>query len=550
VPDLLPDQLALMAGALADEVAFADVSAAPTLVPGGPPASLTFGEWHARSNQLARWLLGRGVAKGDRVALHLPPEEPAAFLLGYSAIHKAGAVAVPTSTRLVPRELGYVLGHAGAVVAITGTATADRLAAAQPELPDLRVVVTTDARRAAADRAGAGSTGASWVAWADATDPDDSGIQVPLTGEDMADLMYTSGTTGRPKGVVVRHRNVAMMPNGLPRWSGRGWLHASPMFTFAGIASTYNPMKLGMALLYLPRFDVDRWLDVVEAQRPVATFLVPAMAELLIASPRFADADLSSISICSLGSAPVAPGTIGRLQERLPNAMVSNSWGMTEAGPAFCTMPPEEQSKRVGSVGRPVPPTEFRIVDEAGAEVPARTVGELLVRNPGREREYFRDTEATASTWQDGWLHSGDLAYLDEDGFVYIVGRQKDVIIRGGNNVHAADVEAVLFEHPLVQEVAVAGVPHPVLGEDVGAWVVLRTAAPDLDVEGLAGIEASLRALCAERLSDYKQPRRYAFVAELPRNPTGKVVKRELPGAAAGVDAAAGNAGSAAQGAG
>jgi acyl-CoA synthetase (AMP-forming)/AMP-acid ligase II len=421
-------------------------------------------------------------------------------------------VAVPTSTRLVTRELGYVLGHAGAVVAISGASTTPALLAARGELPALRHLVTTGP-----------SDGEGLTAWDDATDPDDGAFQVAVGGDDMADLMYTSGTTGRPKGVVVRHRNVAMVPNGLPRWSGKGWLHASPMFTFAGIASTYNPMKLGMRLLYMPRFDVDRWFDAVEQRRPRATFVVPAMAELLIVSPRFATADLSSITICSLGSAPVAPGTISRLQERLPNAMVSNAWGMTEAGPAFCSMPPEEQAKRIGSVGRPVPPTEFRIVDEDGKDLAAREVGELIVRNAGREREYFNDAEATASTWRDGWLHSGDLAYLDEDGFVYIVGRQKDVIIRGGNNVHAADVESVLYEHPAVQEVAVAGVPHAVLGEDIGAWVVL---APDVG----EFVEQELRAFCAERLSDYKVPRRYTFVTELPRNPTGKVVKRELPG--------------------
>jgi acyl-CoA synthetase (AMP-forming)/AMP-acid ligase II len=512
----LPDQLRLMAAAFPDEVAFTNVALDPT---GGPSAAdLTFGGWEAASNRLARWLVVRGVGHGDRVAIHVPPEEPDRFLVAYSAVHKAGAVAVPTSTRLVARELGYVLAHAGAVAAISGASSTPALVAARAELPELRHLVTT----------GPSDLGPDLTPWADATDADDGSFQIPVDADAMADLMYTSGTTGRPKGVVVRHRNVAMMPNGMPKWSGRGWLHASPMFTFAGIASTYNPMKLGMQLLYLPRFDVDRWLDIVEQRRPVttvATFLVPAMAELLIASPRFGDADLASISICSLGSAPVAPGTITRLQERLPNAMVSNSWGMTEAGPAFCTMPPEEQSKRIGSVGRPVPPTEFKIVDEAGAELPARAVGELLVRNPGREREYFNDAVATETTWQDGWLHSGDLAYLDEDGFVYIVGRQKDVIIRGGNNVHAADVEAVLFDHPDVQEVAVAGVPHAVLGEDVGAWVVVRAAA---DVQE---VEQSLRAMCVERLSDYKQPRRYTFVDELPRNPTGKVVKRDLPGA-------------------
>jgi acyl-CoA synthetase (AMP-forming)/AMP-acid ligase II len=201
---------------------------------------------------------------------------------------------------------------------------------------------------------------------------------------------------------------------------------------------------------------------------------------------------------------------------------VSNSWGMTEAGPAFCFMPTEEQAKRIGSVGKPMAPTEFRIIDEAGVELPVREIGELIVSNPGREREYFNDPEATASTWRDGWLHSGDLAYLDEDGFLYIVGRQKDVIIRGGNNVHAIDVEAVLYEHPGVQEAAVAGVPHTVLGEDIGAWVVLSP--------GVTVTAEELRAFCAERLSDYKVPRSFTFVDELPRNATGKVVKHDLPG--------------------
>jgi acyl-CoA synthetase (AMP-forming)/AMP-acid ligase II len=499
--ELLPDQLRLMADAYPEEVAFTDV---------GRDLDLTFAEWEDRSNRLARWLVGQGVAKGDRVAIHVPPEEGDRFLVSYSAVHKAGAVAVPTSTRLVARELGYVLAHAGAVVAISGASTTATLAAARDELPELRALVTT------------GPAGDGLVAWDDATDPDGSAIQVPLDGDDMADLMYTSGTTGRPKGVVVRHRNVAMVPNGLPPWSGSGWLHSSPMFTFAGIASAYNPMKLGMRLLYLPRFDVDQWFDIVEKRRPGATFLVPAMAELLIASPRFDDADLSSITLCPIGSAPVTPATLQRLQAKLPNAMVSNSWGMTEAGPAFCFMPPEEQAKRIGSVGKPMAPTEFRIVDEDGTELPAREIGELIIRNPGREREYFNDPDATASTWRDGWLHSGDLAYLDEDGFLYIVGRMKDVIIRGGNNVHAADVEAVLYEHPAVQEAAVAGVEHAVLGEDIGAWVVL--------VPGETATAEELETFCRERLSDYKVPRRFTFLDELPRNATGKVVKHDLPG--------------------
>jgi long-chain acyl-CoA synthetase len=209
------------------------------------------------------------------------------------------------------------------------------------------------------------------------------------------------------------------------------------------------------------------------------------------------------------------------LQERLPQATVANSYGMTEAGPAFIVMPKEEVTRRVGSVGKAIGGMELKIVDDDGAELGPREIGELLTRMPGRQREYYRDAAATANTWTtDGWLRSGDLGYLDEDGFLYIAGRKKDMIIRGGHNIYATDVEAVILEHPSVQEAAVVGVPHAVLGEDVGAFVVLR-AGEALDAEQLS-------AFCADRLADYKRPRQIHFIGELPRNATGKVMKHKL----------------------
>jgi acyl-CoA synthetase (AMP-forming)/AMP-acid ligase II len=460
---------------------------------------LRYAEWRRQSSAFARRLHERGLAIGDRVALLTVPDDGLKFVVAYVGTHQAGTVAVPVNTRLSPPELGAILRHAEPAAVVVSPALRPLLANSGYEP---RVLIDTDQD------------------WGDALSADDSDFQADITEDDLAEILYTSGTTGLPKGVAIRHSNSAMVTLTEPTYSGMVWLHASPMFTFAGLTFVYQPMRMGMRTVYQPKFEAGEFLRLVEEHKVFSVFLVPAMAELLAKHDDFASADLSSVQLCSIGSAPVAPATLARLQERMPHAAVSNSYSMTEAGAAYCVLPKGELEKRRGSVGLPLPPTKIRIVREDGSDADPDEVGEVLVKPPGKQREYFRDPEASAEIWKDDWLHTGDLGKLDADGYLYIVGRMKDMIIRGGFNIYAVDIENVLFEHPDVREAAVVGVPHEVLGEDVAAFVVARDGA-SLSADDVIGF-------CKERLADYKVPRLVEFRDELPRNATGKVLKREL----------------------
>lgn len=496
---LVSDQIRLNAQAFPDEVAYRVVD--------GP--GMTHAEWDGQASRVARGLIERGIEPQERVALLFEPDDALHHLQAYMGVHKAGGACVPVNVRLSPGEIQRIFDHCEPSAVLASQGLADWIRDVVEQVPSIHTFATTG-----------DGTGVD-LSWQEFLSDNDDDVQAPIDETDIADILYTSGTTGRPKGVVARHNRATQMDVGRPDTiAGLGWLHASPLFTFAGISLTTVPLRLGFTGMYMSHFDAGRWLQVVEEEPVALAFIVPAMAELIVAHEDFEKRDLSSLMMLTTGSAPISPSTLLTLQQRLPHATISNAYSMTEAGQAYTVMPKGELEKRPGAVGQPVPPLEVRIVDEYGAPLPAGEIGEVVMRNPGKEREYFRDEEASARTWKDGWLYSEDLGYLDEDGFLYITGRKKDVIIRGGNNIYAVDVENALYEHPRVLQAAVVGLPHPVLGEDVGAYLV-PVAGEELSLE-------EVQTFCEEHLADYKRPRHVRIVEELPRNAMGKVLKRQL----------------------
>jgi acyl-CoA synthetase (AMP-forming)/AMP-acid ligase II len=318
--------------------------------------------------------------------------------------------------------------------------------------------------------------------------------------------------------VVVRN-GTHDMAGRRAEWNGLGFVTCSPFSTTSGALLIYGPMRGGLSGWYLPHFDAGRWLSVIADRRPVASFLVPAMAQLIVAHPLFSEADLSSLATLTIGGAPIAQATLLRLGERAPQADILVGYGLTEFG-AVTRSPSGDNGRHLGSAGRPMPGIELRLVDGNDDGVAQGQLGEITVRGTEPQREYYKAQMATRQVWRDGWLYSGDLGYLDDDGFLWITGRTKDLIIRGGHNIAPSEIEEALFAHPAVVEAVVAGIPHDVLGEDVGAWVVLA--------DGSHASVTDLRAFLLARLADYKVPRQLRIVSRLPRNAAGKVMKREL----------------------
>jgi acyl-CoA synthetase (AMP-forming)/AMP-acid ligase II len=468
----IPEELAERAERFGDRVAIT--------VDGG--GHLTYRAWDDRANAVARALVAKGVEKGDRVGLQMHTADAIEFAVGYVAAHRAGAAAVPINPRYARREITHIVA-------------------------DCKPRLVLDADRMGEIESAGG---------------DASPFAVDVNDDDIADIFYTSGTSGLPKGVVSTHANAAHHSL-KPMEAGGVFQHSMPLATFTGVhGALLTPMRLGVSSVVQPGFDTARFAALIEERRSNYVLMVPAQILLLLEAGTLAERDTSSVLAVMFGGAPTPPAAVEVLGDAFPNAVLINGYGLTEGGASVCALPPGEARRRPGSVGKPMPGAEVRVVDDDDRPLPQGDVGEIVLKVPTGQRRYWGDEEATAQTWRNGWVHSGDLGRIDEDGYLYVVDRKKDMILRGGYNIYCVEVEDGLHEHPDVVEAAAVGVPHKVLGQDVCAVVRLRAGASPLTVE-------AARVFLADRLADYKLPRRIEVRAEpLPRTGMGKIDKKTL----------------------
>lgn len=472
----------------------------------------TYAELDARAVAFARVLREvLGLAVDDRVALLA--DNRVEILDAFFAAPKAGVILVPLGTRLTPHELAGILEDAAPAVFFYGGEHVETVRA-------LRELARPD-RWMALDRKAFPEDTSLADLLADV--PDSPWSPERRGPEDLHCLLYTSGTTGRPKGVMIPHRQVVWNGYNTAVCWGLREDDVSPVFTplyhAGGLAAFLVPIfTVGGTILLHRGFDAAEVWRVIESERCTVVLGVPTIWKMLLESPAFETADLGSVRWLISGGAPLPLYLIEAYQRR--GIVFKQGYGMTEVGVNCFSMTVEESVARPGSIGKPLMFTEARVVNDGGAEVTAGEVGELWLRGPHVCRGYWRQPEATAASLDDaGWFHTGDLARRDADGFFFIAGRKKDMLISGGVNVYPAEIEGELLLHPAVRDAAVVGVPHPTWGEVGVAFVVARgePPAPDDLAEFLAG-----------RLARYKVPREFVFVEALPRTPYGKVVKGEL----------------------
>ncbi|MFH1032991.1 MAG: long-chain-fatty-acid--CoA ligase [Pseudomonadota bacterium] len=474
----------------------------------------TFQQFSERCASLAGSMLAAGLRRGQRVALLFHNGAP--FVETYLAAVSVGLVATPVNFRLVGPEVAYILNDSGASALFHGPEFAPVVAQVRDQCPELRLVVCP----------GGGPQTRDYEEFL-AQGPPHPG-DPSLTEADQCQIMYTSGTTGRPKGAVISHGNVLwnLMNTILGREDqpGQVSLIVGPLYHTAALNNHFTiQVALGGTSVLVSHFEPRQLLETIQREKVNVISGSPAFYNLLMQHPEAQGFDLSSISKCTAGADKLSRETKRRLLEFFPGITgVYDVYGCTEASPCITILAARDSLGRDGSVGRALPFLQARVVDELDKPLGTGQVGELVCRGPNVMQGYHNQPEATAQAIRQGWLHTGDLAYQDQEGFFYIVDRKKDMIVSGGENIYPREVEEVLFSHPAVADVAVLGQPDPLWGETVKAVVALKS--------GQSLSEREVIDFCKEHLASYKKPRQVVFVESLPRNASGKVLKRNLRG--------------------
>lgn len=480
------------------------------------------------ATQLAAGLQKLGIQKGDRVivtTLNCPE-----VVVAYQAISRAGGVIIPAMPLLKAPEIHYIAANSQAKAVIASPILFPLLQEALKDVPSIQHLIGTDfGLETLPEIQGEFQVHKYSEVVAMGADVADKYLEdlpgVSLTPDDPAVIIYTSGTTGNPKGVLLTNRNVvsnAVTNRGATTEEDGQAPEQQRQLAILPLAHSYGLVVLNVSYLsgaicvMHPRFDTSAVLSAIERHRITGFAGVPAMFVALLYSPDADTYDTSSLTYCVSGSAPLPLAVLEGFEKKF-NCRILEGYGLSEAS-AVLTAHTLEMERKVGSVGKPIAGVELRIVDENDQPLPTGSTGEIVARGPNIMREYYNMPNETQSALRGGWLHTGDMGYIDEDGYVYIVERKKDLIIRGGFNIYPRDVEEVLNRHPAVIESAVIGIPSERMGEEVKAFVVTRE---EIDAE-------TLKAYCREALANYKTPSEIEFVSFLPRNPVGKIDKKEL----------------------
>lgn len=478
--------------------------------------ALTFRELDQIVNQTANAVIRKGLQKGDRAAV-LSRNSMDFAILNF-ALAKAGVIMVPINYMLNAADIAYLFAHAEVTACF---ASPEFLSVAQEGLQQAQVqpILCSLISRPAVQQG-------EWIPFRQLIAPEGADEpEVELDDEDVAHILYTSGTESKPKGVMLTHRNliseyVSTIIEGNMEADDVA-IHALPLFHSAQLHCFLGPyVYLGGSGIILEQATPALILETVETHRATQLFCPPTVWIALLRSPEFAARNLSSLKKCYYGAAIMPVEVLKELGERLPGAQFFNFYGQTEVAPLATVLKPSDQIRKAGSAGKPALNVETKIIDEHGNEVARGRVGEIVHRTSHAMLGYYKDEEKTQAAFVGGWFHSGDLGIMDEEGFITVVDRKKDMIKSGGENVASREVEEMLYQHPQVSEVAVIGVPHPYWIEAVTAVVVPKA--------GESVTEEELLAFCKERLSAFKAPKYVVIADNLPRNPSGKILKREL----------------------